>query len=319
MNLEKHKTGVGAFVLAAIALLVTGIIALGGGKYLSNDTEYILYFNSSVTGLSIGAPVMLRGVTVGSVTRITLMTTTNKDNVTTPINIRIDANSLMLTTGKPLSDENTEQEVVREMISKGLRAQLQTASLLTGQARIQLDFHPEVEARFQSPNPLLEIPTMNSTIDNLQGTLRKVPMEEIFSSLQHILLKIDDLMISGQIERTLQSMENAFTSMNVVLTGFASLQTQLTQILDDVSRGTKQVPQAVTELRQVLKDLSGAANEIHTVAKTAKGMVEPNSPLATQLNNLIRDGAAAARSLRSFADTLDRNPEAVLRGRQGVY
>ena len=164
MQLEKHKAGVGLFILATLALLICGIIALGGGRYFSRDTEYVLYFDSSVNGLTIGSPVMLRGVPLGAVTRITLMTGASDTGVTTPVNIRINADNLVQASGERVHDEVAEQEIIRTMISKGMRAQLQTASLLTGQARIQLDFYPDVPARFRSPTPLLEIPTVASPI-----------------------------------------------------------------------------------------------------------------------------------------------------------
>lgn len=319
MNLQNHKAAVGAFILAALALLVTGIIALGGGKYLASDTEYVLYFNNSVTGLNIGSPVMLRGVNIGTVTRITLMTTASNGGVTTPVHIRIYAENLTLTTGEHVDDETTEQEVIREMISKGLRAQLQTASLLTGSARIQLDFHPDTAARFQSPNPLLEIPTMNSPIDNLQQTLSKLPVEDIAASMLRILNKIDGFVTSGQIEQTLTSVRTTFDTMNGLLKGLEEAPAQINAILASVNAGTRQTPQAMAELRKALQEFTEAVEEIHSVATSARNMVDPGSALAAQLNNLIRDGAAAARSLRSFADTLNRNPESVLRGRQGAY
>ena len=94
MSLAKHKTALGFFSLLALGLLLFGIIALGGGKLFKHDTQFVLYFGSSVSGLSVGAPVVFRGVPLGSVTHISLVANANKSNVTIPVNISIDAANL---------------------------------------------------------------------------------------------------------------------------------------------------------------------------------------------------------------------------------
>ena len=79
MNSQSYKTTVGAFVLGGLALLVLGIMLLGGGRLFSNDLEYVMYFDGSVSGLSTGAPVVFRGVPMGSVTRINLVAKCSPD------------------------------------------------------------------------------------------------------------------------------------------------------------------------------------------------------------------------------------------------
>ncbi len=319
MNLQAHKAGVGAFILLALSLLVAGILVLGGDKYFSQDCEYVLYFNNSVSGLSVGSSVTLRGVPLGTVSRISLITTASNAGVITPVYVRINSDSLTLASGERVQDENTEQEVVREMISKGLRAQLSTPSMLTGQARIQLNFYPETTPNFQSPNPLMEIPTISSPIDTLQRTLSKLPIEEIAHNLENALTHINEFVLSGRVESTLEAIRDAFVTVNTLLQGFEKTPALTERILTDVSRGTSQAPQAMADLRKAMQDLGAAAEQIRAAAEAARNMVDPRSTLATQLGSLIRDGAAAARSLRSFADTLDRNPESLLRGRHGAY
>lgn len=319
MRLEHHKTAVGAFILTAIALLIAGIIALGGNKYLAHDTEYVLYFNHSVAGLNIGSPVMLRGVPLGTVTRISLITTASNAGVITPVHVRITSDSLTQTSGDRVMDKTTEQEVIREMIRKGLRAQLSTASLLTGQTRILLDFYPDTEPNFQSPNPLLEIPTISSPIDDLQRSLRRLPIRRIVADLESTLTYLNNFVLSGQISDTFKAVETTFNSMNELLKGLDKTPALVERILTNAAISTEQAPQAMAEARKALQDLAAAAEQIRAAASSANRLTDVHSPLATQLGNLIRDGAAAARTLRNFAETLDRNPESILRGRQGAY
>ena len=99
MNSQSYKTTVGAVVLGGLALLVLGIILLGGGRLFSNDLEYVLYFDGSVSGLTTGAPVVFRGVPMGSVTRINLVANARDSNVTIPVYVRIDERSFVRASG----------------------------------------------------------------------------------------------------------------------------------------------------------------------------------------------------------------------------
>ena len=98
MNSQSYKTTVGAFVLGGLALLALGIILLGGGRLFNNDLEYVLYFDGSVSGLTTGAPVVFRGVPMGSVTRINLVANSRDSNVTIPVYVRIDERSFVRAT-----------------------------------------------------------------------------------------------------------------------------------------------------------------------------------------------------------------------------
>ena len=95
MAKQSFKTAVGAFVIGGLTLLVAGIILLGGGRMFSDDIEYVLYFDGSVSGLSIGAPVVFRGVPMGQVTRISLEANPRDASVTIPVYIRLDENSIV--------------------------------------------------------------------------------------------------------------------------------------------------------------------------------------------------------------------------------
>ncbi len=319
MSLEKRKASVGAFILCAIGLLVIGILTLGGSKYFSNETEYQLYFSNSVTGLNVGAPVLVRGVPMGTVTHIGLLGLDSKDNMITLVSFRFNSNAFVEDDGEPSIDENQQQELVREMVSKGLRAQLQTASFVTGQACIMLDFFPETEAVFVSSNALTEIPTIKSPIQTLSQTFRKVHIEKIASDLQTSVEHLNNLFGSGRIENTLQSIEDTFTTLNTLLKGFEKTPALTERILSNMDKSTAAAPAIMEDLRKSMEKISQTMDEIHSLAASAKSFVDPNSAMATQLNNLVRDGAAATRALRHFADTLDRNPESILLGRKGAY
>ena len=72
MTSPVNKSLIGAFVVGALALAVVGILALGSGSLFRESNRYVLYFSGSVKGLGLGAPVQLKGVTIGKVTAIHL-------------------------------------------------------------------------------------------------------------------------------------------------------------------------------------------------------------------------------------------------------
>ena len=187
MNSQSYKTTVGAFVLGGLALLVLGIILLGGGRLFSNDLEYVMYFDGSVSGLATGAPVVFRGVPMGSVTRINLVANSRDSNVTIPVYIRIDERSLVRASGSTSPSESFQQEIIRRMVQRGLRGRLQLQSLITGQYRVELDFYPATSANFRSATPDMEIPTIPSPIDTLQSTLSQMPLEQMVNSFSAVL------------------------------------------------------------------------------------------------------------------------------------
>ena len=199
MTSQAYKTMVGAFVLGGIGLFALGLVLLAGSRLFSNDLEYVLYFDGSVSGLSIGAPVVFRAVPMGSVTQISLVANSRDSNVTIPVHIRIDEKSIVRAGGRGIS-EAFQQEIVRRMVQRGLRARLQLQSLITGQYRIELDFHPDTPANFRSSTPDLEIPTIPSPIDTLQRTLAKLPLEQMVHSLDSILEDLAQALADGKLK-----------------------------------------------------------------------------------------------------------------------
>ena len=187
MAKQSFKTAVGAFVIGGLALLVAGIILLGGGRMFSDDIEYVLYFDGSVSGLNIRAPVVFRGVPMGQVTRISLEANPRDASVTIPVYIRLDENSIVRAGVTGELTDNFRQEILRRLIQRGLRARLQLQSLITGQYRVELDFLPNTPANFRFPMPDREIPTLPSPIDTLQRTVAGLPLEEMAHTTAGIL------------------------------------------------------------------------------------------------------------------------------------
>ena len=314
MAKQSFKTAVGAFVIGGLTLLVAGIILLGGGRMFSDDIEYVLYFDGSVSGLSIGAPVVFRGVPMGQVTRISLEANPRDASVTIPVYIRLDENSIVRAGVAGELTDNFRQEILRRLIQRGLRARLQLQSLITGQYRVELDFLPNTPANFRSPMPDREIPTLPSPIDTMQRTVASLPLEEMARTTAGILEKVNAALAGDALERGLNAFAATFEEAQGLLAGMQESQKTLAQALEKLNVAATS---AQHDLPQALQSTREAMNNVSSVSLATKAVVERNAPLTQELRRLIQESTAAVRSLRAFMDVLERNPEALLRGKQG--
>lgn len=315
-----YKTLVGAFVVGGIILFTAGIVLLGGKRFFSDSLEYTLYFDGSVSGLAIGAPVVFRGVPMGNVINISLVANARDSNITIPVRIQITNNSFITSSGQTLS-ELSQSEIIHRMVEKGLRARLQMASLITGQYRIELDFFPNTPVNFRGSNPDSEIPTIPSPIDTLQRTLARLPIDKMADSITSILVNVTDAIGDGQLKEAVTAFSSSFSALRNLLEEGAirdSLESALTHVDDAVGSVQHALPGAISSFQQAMVNFSKTAESLRKVADSAEYAVGRDSPTMNELRRLLRDTAGAARALRNFAEMLERNPEALLKGRQGT-
>ena len=312
MASRTQKTAVGAFVIGGLLLFAVGIVALGGGSMLSSATEYVLYFDGSVSGLQIGSPVVFRGVPLGSVTRIALEGRPGEAGPTIPVYVQLRDGAIEWAGGTPNAE--LQRETFRRMIQSGLRARLQMQSLVTGQFRIELDFAPGTEAVYRSSTPDLEIPTLPSPIDQLQKRLARLPLADMVASADVILRSLATTLGSGKLDTTLETVTGAFAGMQAT---FARLDSVLAEARLATQRLNTTLGSASAELPQALESFRLAMENVERTTRTAGAALHPASPLMEDMRRMLREATAAMRSLRSVADTIERNPEALIYGKQG--
>jgi paraquat-inducible protein B len=107
---------IGGFVIGAIALLIAGILAFGGGQYFSRKEKGVLFFEGSLAGLDVGSPVTFRGVPVGSVTGIVIEYDVTTQSLHIPVYIEVDPQKFEIVSGAR-STKN-----IQELVARGLRA-----------------------------------------------------------------------------------------------------------------------------------------------------------------------------------------------------
>ncbi|EYS95924.1 mammalian cell entry protein [Cupriavidus sp. SK-4] len=241
----------------------------------------VLNFDQSVRGLSPGAPVDFRGVTVGQVRSIGIEYQRDKKAFRMPVVVELYPSRMGLREND-VADDTRKRAIVHSLVQRGMRAQLRTGNLLTGQMYVALDFFPKVSAPVDLDlnASVPELPTTPGTFDELQAKLGdivtkigKVPFDQI-----------------GQDART------ALVSMNRMLVNADKL---VAQVNGDVA------PQVVAALQDMRRTLA-----------TANGALAPDASLQQDTRRMMQELTQTAVSLRMLTDYLERHPEALLQGKR---
>ncbi|GJL60909.1 MAG: paraquat-inducible protein [Nitrospirales bacterium] len=266
------------------------------------DEKYVLTrpfmvnFDGSVRGLSVGAPVEFRGIKIGIVSDIAVNLDPKTLEIKIPVLIEIQPERITTTEVMRSQISEDQYAVMKHMVKRGLRAQLETGSLLTGQLFVGLDFHkdlPQKELILTGKYP--EIPAIPATMDQLRRTVTDVMAEIRRLPLDKIAKEILETVEGGNRLVNSPETQNAIRNLNTALGNME----QLTEGLD------RQVDTLATSLDETLL----------TVRKTLE-VADPNSPAAVNMNSALKELSAAARSIRILADYLEQHPEALVKGKQ---
>ena len=357
MSKQANKTAIGVFVVVALALAVAAVIIFGSGKFFGEKRIFVAYFHGSVKGLNVGAPVVFRGVKIGEVSDIMLYIDRQELSVEIPVLMQLDPHRWR-SIGPEIKDVKQLNE---SLIKRGLRAQLQMQSLVTGQLMINLDFDPDEPAKLKGEAGLdlgkdvAELPTIETPLQRIEKTIEDVPIEDLAISIQNSLKGIERMVNSPEITKSMtylrQTLKDFRNLLRHVNEKIDPLFADFEQTLKDTQALLRNVNSQVDPLATSLKrtsDTAGATlgdarklvnnvnNRVEPIQKdlamtnkslrsalqsTAEaigsidGMVSENSEFRFELETLLREITQAARSLRAFADYLERNPDALLRGK----
>lgn len=232
---------IGTFVMSALVLLVAGILFFGSGKFFKTTHEYVLFFDQSVNGLSEDSLVKFRGVEVGSVERITLA---GGENTDPQIAVFVELFHSSKLQEFELSYDFSKPELVRSLIARGLKAQLRSQNVLSGELYINLDMSPESPYDFILPSSagLTEIPTEKSGLME-DFTANSTDINETVKSIQQILTKVDSKLdpITTESLKTMKEMRAMFSTVNHFLEPNSPFAHQAPKTLGELERAAKAV------------------------------------------------------------------------------
>ncbi|MBW2416156.1 MAG: MCE family protein [Deltaproteobacteria bacterium] len=271
MSKQANPALIGGFVLGAVALLVGFVLVFGGGRLFRDVTEHVVYFEGTISGLRVGANVNFRGVRIGEVTDISVVYDVAELSFSIPVVIEIDNRRLVLA-GTRLGGSTMGDML--DLIDKGLRAQLQVQSFVTGLLDVQIDIFPESEAVYRGEGPPFEVPTLPSPAQvmveraqNFITELQEMPLQEFAEAatsaaegLDRLANSPDTQALPGSIRRSLRELDATVVEVREELAGDSDLYHRVSAALDEVASAARalrllaeyleQNPEAVVRGRQ---------------------------------------------------------------------
>ncbi|UUA74034.1 MlaD family protein [Cellvibrio sp. QJXJ] len=326
---KNNSFRIGAFIVGAILLVFLALLFFSGGDLFSQKERVVMYFEGSVQGLQVGAPIKLKGVILGEITDIQINFDSNtQDNG----NKNNSAKNIVTTvTGdlalKRISRKGNEVslEFFEEAIANGLRAQLNFQSFLTGLLYVELDFFPDTPATLYGfKKNYLELPTVATGFEELTKNLQEINLKSLVKNLDQLTLRLNNIVKSGVIEETLGSVKLAADSFTETSQTMGQDVSQLSKNLSDTSRTlntllaslNKQTPAVADELRASMLQLQRSLVELDKASNSVHQSFSEDAPLVNQLNDTLKEISRSAEAFRTLSETIDQQPEALLRGKQ---
>lgn len=257
--------------------------SIGDAQY-TEQVPFVLYFEDSVRGLGVGAPVEFKGIKLGSVSQIDLEVDDDSGEVRIAVTVALQPQRLSTVT-----DPNRPTDVIDSLIARGLRARVQTGSLLTGQMFVELGLYPDSPAvMIDGKRALAQIPTIPSEFVEIKASatelldkLRRLPLESIGEHAVTTLAELEALVKSPQID--------------AALSGAASSMESIRNVADALA---VELPLLTAQIGATLAD------------------IDANSALHARLSSTLEQLEGAARAVRGLAETVERQPNALIWGKR---
>jgi len=307
MKSKSKAALVGLFVFGSITLCVLMLLLFSDGTPFSTNVNYFLYFDKSVKGLNVGAPVMFRGVRIGKVVDISLTTTDfgeNKkriNNMSWPIRVTLEIvpealeprmaseNLLDAIVDKIYAAEREVKihEIITNLVMKeGMRARLESSSLLTGQLYIELNLFPSLEAdrRLEEDLSYHVLPTSQSVLERLWNMGESQNFSTQIESLMLMLKDVQQYVESGKFRQLLNDCSSVVANTKEITKSFAptavALGGQLPSLFqhleETVQNMDKKVSETLSVVNSKLDNFSQAADSAKTLADNLNQTVVDN-------------------------------------------
>ncbi len=328
MSKQPNKTLIGLFVIGAIALIVAGLVVFGSGKFFKKVNRYVMFFDGSAKGLNVGAPVLFRGVKIGSVTAVNLIFRQDKKEFLVRVYAETDPEAIQV-----IGDQTRyRQGELPELIDKGLRAQLALQSFVTGLLIVSVDMFPDKPATLYGlDNGRPEVPTIPTDLERLKKSLEDIPWAEIGKKVESIASGVDKLVNSPELQASIKSLDGALKSADKLAQDVDAEVKPLSSSVQDTLRSARsalaQAERTLTfkegasgEIAQSLKEtLASARASLEAIRKAAEATqktVKHGDGVMYQLNDTLQEISALAQSLQNLTDLLERNPDVLIKGKK---
>jgi paraquat-inducible protein B len=263
--------------------------------------KFVLYFSSSVRGLSPGAPLEFKGIMIGTVLDIKLEFDSDKSSFRIPILVEIEPERIV---DRTAVGQSNPMDVLQTLVDRGLRARLSTGSLLTGKLFVELNMYPGTEAKYLGDvdTPYPELPTipgafeaMTESIQALVAKIETVDVEKMGDDIVGILGGTNDLLNKDQSEGTVTDLQGSMRSFRGILNQ-----------LEDAG------------VEDTLKSANGLLENLQTTISRLNTVLDPDSPLQYNVIRVTGELEETAKAVRTIIEMLERQPQSLIFGRDNI-
>ena len=310
---------IGAFMVGAVVLATIGVIIFGSGQFFAEKYIWVLYFPGSVKGLTVGAPVTLKGVEIGTVVDVKAVFDRETMTFHSPVYVEIFPDRVK-SKGEYVGtniEPTDPEEVLKWLVEHGLRGKLELQSLVTGKLQVELDMYPGTKIRYVNLDKKTpELPTVPTELSRLLKTLQSLDLEAITKDVQETLAGIRKIATSPELQE-------AITSLNKTLQDFGKLARNTNRKIGPLADSATKLIQNVdghldpllADLNQTLAEARAAIEQAEATLVSVRGVVGEDSPLMWELERTLKELRNMASSINALANDLQRQPDSLIRGK----
>ena len=343
MTPRPNAARIGLFALGGAALLVAAVVGVFGGRLFAPTEQAVLHFRGSVYGLQVGSPVVFRGVRLGGVRSVGVVYDQGRFEV--PVVVEVDRRVIHTLSGATADTNPTL--TLQALVERGLVGQLATHSLLTGQLYVDLDLRPPAKPAVRLASGMLEIPTTPTRFQSLQDQLDRVDLSRMTDDLSATLAAARGLVGGPELKQTMADLAQASAALarltatldkragalvdatqgTLAQAGQASVRvgaaadrvgSGVDRAVDRVGRAADRAEQLLAPTSPLLTSVQQAADELGRSAAALRAATGDESAPLQSVQRAMVDVSRAARAVRELADSIEQQPQSLIRGKAGV-
>ena len=329
MSKRANPVTIGIFVVSAFVLLFGALTYLGVSKLMKENPRFVVFFDESVNGLDVGAWVKFKGVPVGRVAEIKIrMPSQMDDSDGIPVIVELYEDLIVNNLGAP--SVVSDPEILAMQIRQGLRARLNTESLITGLLFVELDFVANATDPIfhQDEVEIPEIPTIPSQLQEIARSATEaiarigdIDFRELGRNMNRLLYTINMRVeavntaeLSQRLSAVLANLEQILEANRIgkVMDNADATITSIRTLADTLNAS---VPSLVEDVDLAVADLKKALAAATSTLQTVEGAVAPDSEIVKEVLSTLEETQATMRTFKDLATFIENNPNAFITGR----
>ncbi len=309
---KANARAVGGFVIGAVLLAVGAVGVFGSGRFFEERGTVVAFFEGSLMGLRVGAPVEMRGVQIGTVTEFWAQVDPETLEFTFPVLMEIEQSRI-----RGISDADEDDDRLPELIENGLRAQLVTQSLVTGQQSIQMQFLPETEVKFvETDLPYRQVPTVPSAFEEIADDVG-----EVIKRANVLLDRVNGILSDdnrAQVDEILANVSNTTDELQKGVNSLNDLIVDAGAVMDNIKDSNPKLQELLDTGEATLESYKALAERSTAlVEENRKGMKDFTTTGLYELTNLAIDAQGAIEQFRRVMEEMERDPARFFLGKPG--